>query len=130
MRKRVGQWKISRRALARNYRLVFNNYSKSWNGYVANLIETGKFEDIVIGAAYDLTEAQLVALEKYEGVSAKEIRIELEDGNEISHAKTFVWNSNEQEHKPPRAYLKLIEEGLRQHGYEQNLIEKTLARFG
>jgi len=130
MRKRIGQWQLSKRALARNYRLVFNNYSKKqWNGYTANLEETGKFEDTVPGVVYHISVEQMNTLQNIEGTAPVEIRVELEDGNEISHAKTFMWKLQEKEHEPPNNYKREIEEGLLQHGYSEALVKKIFARF-
>ncbi len=130
MRKRVGKWQLSKRALARNYRLVFNHFSKKeWKGYTANLEETGKFEDTVPGVVYALTPDQLNALQSLEGIVPVDIRVELEDGNEISHAKTFIWKTTDSEHEPPKDYRRAMEEGLSQHGYDEAHVRKIFARF-
>jgi len=130
MKKRVGQWQLSKRALARNYRLVFNHLSeKQWKGYVANLEETGNFEDTVPGVVYRISPEQLNTLERIEGTRPLEIRVELEDGNEISHARTFLWKSTEKEKEPPKEYKRVMEEGLVQHGYGEDRARKIFERF-
>jgi cation transport regulator ChaC len=131
MRKLVGQWQLSKRALARNYRLSFNAFSKKRGKiYVPNLLETGKFEDTVSGVVYHITQDQLKALENNEGMATTDIHVELEDGNEISHAKTFIYKTEEREHEPPRDYLRVIREGLVQHGYDEARIRSMMSRFG
>ena len=94
MNSRVGEWHLSKRALARNCRLEFNVHSTKWQGNTANLQQTGRFEDTVYGVVYLLTEEQFLSLARHEGVSPVGISVELEDGNEISHAKTFLWKSS------------------------------------
>jgi gamma-glutamylcyclotransferase (GGCT)/AIG2-like uncharacterized protein YtfP len=129
MRDRVGEWHLSKRALARNYRLVFNHYSKKRQGYTANLLETGKFEEVVYGAVYHITEEQLKKLQAHEGIAPVEVRVELEDGNERSRAKTFAWKTSDSEREPPKPYRKAIEEGLVQHGYDRSHVEAVFGRF-
>jgi hypothetical protein len=130
MKSRIGQWQLSKRALARNYRLVFNVLSKKqWKGYTANLEETGKFEDTVAGAVYHITLEQLAVLQKFEGIPPVDIRVELEDGNDISHAKTFTWKTQEKEHEPPKEYMSIMEQGFLQHGYDEAHATKVFERF-
>src|SRR5579872_2066039 len=111
MKERVGEFKLSRRAIARYYRLTFNQYSKKiWHGYTANIQRTENFDDKAIGVAYHITDAQLAKLQTFEGTPPVEIEIELEDGNIIKHVKTFLWKTNEVNHEPPHAYKRRIEE--------------------
>lgn len=126
MNSRVGEWHLSKRALARNYKLTFNVFSKRWQGYTANLVQTDRFEDTVYGVVYLLTEEQFSSLERHEGVAPVTIRVELEDGNDISHAKTFVWKSSDAGHAPSEAYIRTMEEGLREHGYKKPLLDRIL----
>jgi hypothetical protein len=129
MRDRVGDWKLSKRALVRNYALVFNIHSKKWHGYIANLQATGKFEDVVYGVVYHLTQEQLVKLQTHERVPPMEIRAELEDANEISHAKAFIWETTNPGHEPPIAYRKAIEVGLEDHGYDKSHLGRIFGKF-
>jgi cation transport regulator ChaC len=128
MRERVGEWHLSRRALVRNYRLVFNVYSKKWQGNTANLQATGKFEDVVYGVVYQLAQEQLAKLQASEGVPPTEIRVELEDGNEISHAKAFIWGKTNPEREPPTAYRKAMEAGLTDHGYDKSHVDRVFGK--
>lgn len=129
MKSRIGQWQLSRRALVRNYRLAFNVYSKKRNGYSANLQPSENFEDTVPGVVYRITPEQLLELQKFEGVAPSDVGVELEDGNEISHAKVFIWKTTEKEHEPPKDYRRMIEQGLLQHGYSEAVVKKTFTRF-
>ena len=128
MRNRVGEWHLSRRALVRNYKLVFNVNSKRWKGYTANLEETGNVEDVVYGVVYHLTEEQLKKLQDYERVPPTEKRVELEDGNEISHAMTFIWKTPDPGREPSTAYRKTMESGLMDHGYSKSYVDRIFGK--
>lgn len=124
MNARVGEWHLSKRALARNYKLVFNVNSTRWQGNTANLQQTDGIEDIVYGVVYLLTEEQFKTLARHEGVAPVTISVELEDGNEISHAKTFVWSATGPSAPPSELYRRTMEEGLLAHGYKKPLIDR------
>jgi gamma-glutamylcyclotransferase (GGCT)/AIG2-like uncharacterized protein YtfP len=129
LKSRIGQWQLSRRALVRNYRIIVNVYSKRRNGYTANLQSSDNFEDTVPGVVYRIDLKQLNELEKFEGIAATDVSVELEDGNEISHAKVFIWKTAEKEHEPPKDYRRLVEAGLQQHGYPEATVKKVFGRF-
>jgi hypothetical protein len=96
MKERVGEFKLSRRAVLRNYKLA---------------------------------DIQLAKLQTFEGVPPLEISVELEDESEIKNVKTFLWNTTEQEHKPPEVYRRIIEQGLTEHGYENATVRKNFDKF-
>ena len=130
LRKRIGEWRLSKRAALRNYKLVFNHFSKTvWNGYTANIQPSEKFDDVVHGVVYLINQEQLQALQKVEGVAPIEVGVELEDGNEIHHVRTFLWQLMDKEGEPPKAYRELIEEGLIQHGYDRTRVNQIFSRF-
>jgi len=129
MKSRIGEWQLAKRALVRNYKIVFNVFSKQRGSYSANLQETSNFEDTVSGVVYHITQDQLLKLQKSEGVAPMDIRVELEDGNEISHAKVFIWKTTEKEHEPHKDYRRIIEQGFLQHGYPDSSAKKIFERF-
>jgi len=132
IRKRIGEWRLSKRAVARNYKLVFNHFSKSWQGYAANLQRSDNFEDMVHGVVYHISDEQLSTLLRIEGegATAIDIHVELEDGNEITHAKAIVWNSAEKEHEPSKTYKKMMEEGFSQHGFTESYGKSIFSKPG
>lgn len=130
MSRQVGEWHLSKRALARNYRLAFDVFSSRWQGCVANLKQTDRFEDTVHGVVYLLTEEQFLRLQKHQGISPVDLKVELEDGNEISHAKTFVRAATAPERPPPEPYRRAMEDGLLEHGYKKPLVDRILAGAG
>ena len=46
MMARVGEWTASKRAVVKEYKLVFNVESKRWGGLAANLVKTGNTADL------------------------------------------------------------------------------------
>ena len=132
VRNRVGDFKLSKRAIARNYKLIFNVYSRiNWHGYTANLQYSGNFDDKVLGVVYHISDIQLSKLRTSEGPAPSEISVELEDGNEIKNAKTFIWATKEAEHEPPEAYRRRMEDGLVEHGYQASVVKKIFVdKFG
>lgn len=58
-------------AILRGYKLVFNKYSKIRHHNVGNIVYTGKSHDVVEGAVFYLTPAQLEKLDKDEGLISK-----------------------------------------------------------
>ncbi len=126
----VGEWHLSKRAIARSYKLIFNVRSTRWEGNAANLVPTDGFEDIVYGVVYLLAEDQFLKLGRHEGVAPVDIRVELEDGNDIAHAKTFVWKSASPPGEPSERYRRTMETGLQQHGYKESVVERVFGRRG
>lgn len=124
MSTRVGEWHLSKRALARNYKLAFNVNSTRWQGNAANLQPSDRFDDVVYGVVYLLNEDQLKSLAKKEGVEAVTVAVELEDGNEIPHAKTFIWKTTGAGTAPSELYRRTMEEGLLEHGYKKAIVDK------
>ena len=149
MKKRIGSWQLSKRALTRNYRLVFNRRKNSGTALkgskpqkkadsgeqnvLANLEETGRFEDTVHGVVYRITPDQLAALQKIEAIAPIELKVELEDGNEISHARAFVEKKSSEKTKeegvPSKEYRHQMDEGFLEHGYDESIPKAIFARF-
>jgi cation transport regulator ChaC len=72
MRRVVGGWKEVKPAVLKGYRLVFNVYSVSWRGGVANVVEDSA--GTVYGAAYLIEEEQLSRLDRHLGVPSQWVR--------------------------------------------------------
>ena len=123
MMTRVGEWIVSKRAVAKGYKLVFNFESGRWGGCAANLIRTDNINDSVDGAIYRIPKEKLDVLTQYEGRNPEEIRVEA-DGLPIT-AKAYIFPTSEKPGKPPHAYLQVMLVGLRQHGYPEEAIEKV-----
>lgn len=130
MKERVGKCDISERSYIEGYKLVFNVFSKNWNGWAANIKKTKVSSDIVYGVIYQITDEQLKILtSKYEHKEPIPISVKLENGKEKTDVKAYVWPKEESSHEPPEAYRNKIVQGLSQHGYSTNIIEKVKSRF-
>lgn len=125
MKARVGEWKASRKAHLKNWKLVFTVYSNGWGGGAANIIKTDKPDDVVYGALYLLSRKQLNTLTIYEGKPPQDITVESE-GKEIK-AKAYVFDKNRPPLKPAPLYIETIVCGLKQHSYEGEAIKAVLA---
>jgi len=123
---RVGEWKTSKKALLKGWRLIFNVDSKRWGGGAANITKTNHENDIVYGAIYLLSHQKLEVLTKYEGVCPRDVKVEPE-GEEIE-AETYIFNQDKPCLKPSPAYIQTIIDGLIQHGYGKDVV-KTINKL-
>ncbi|MDW7978931.1 MAG: gamma-glutamylcyclotransferase family protein [Candidatus Caldarchaeum sp.] len=123
MRRRVGGWYDLRPAVLRGFRLVFDVYSSSWKGGVADVVEDEN--GVVYGAAYLLDEQQLEKLDKYEGVPhlyhRRKVSV-LVEGSAVD-AFIYVGSSPRTALKPSPEYLSLMLKGLKKIGYGDDVIK-------
>lgn len=126
MKRRVGKLKDSTRAVLRDHRVVFDTYSQTWRGGVADIVESPG--DAVYGAAYLLTEEQVKELDKYEGVprlySRRRVTVEVDDM--LLDTITYVASNPGKFIKPSQKYLDSVTSGLRQHGYEEEIAKRIV----
>jgi len=127
LKKRVGQWKKDQKATLKGHRLTF---TKGYYGH-----ESGKANikaspsDEVEGAVYLISEVQFRKLDIEEGVKRgvyKRILVEVESNRETLEAQTYVMIKEICSLKPSPEYLYSIIEGLKEHGYGANIIDKVL----
>lgn len=121
---RVGECSVSRRAILKGYKRVFNVRSTQWGGLTANVIKTGDKEDEVPGVLYRITGEKLDVLTRYEGKPPVDVTVETEDGTPVQ-AQCYVFNPSRTPGKPPESYLNLILAGLKQHGYGEEVAEEV-----
>jgi len=129
MKERVGEWISSERVLAEGYKLVFNVKSRRWGGWAANLKKTDSIEDKLYGVMYEITNQQHVTMSGFEGIDPISISVKKENNQEQKNVKAYIWPKEELSHEPPEAYKKAIITGLKQHGYNQEIIEKVQKEF-
>ncbi|WP_340695852.1 gamma-glutamylcyclotransferase family protein [Hydrogenobacter thermophilus] len=122
-----GKFKTLGRAFLRGYRLVFDGYSISWDGSVANLVplEGG----IVWGVLYEVSEECIKKLDECEGVSSgyyKRVKVEVhsEDGKSFM-AYTYLREPLE-EGKPSREYIETLLEGAEAVGLPEEYVNKYI----
>ena len=132
MKDRVGGWISSERVRVEGYKLVFNVWSKEkWHGWAANLKKTDSIEDTSYGVMYEITNQQLVTMAGWEGkdIVPMSISVKKENNRRQNDVKIFIWTKEEPSHEPTDAYKKAIITGLKQHGYEQEIIERVQKEF-
>jgi len=131
MMKRVGEWATSKRAYLEGYKLVFNVKSSRWDGYTANVQKTRNSRDKVYGVIYLLREEKIAVLTSYEGENSGPMYrdVKLEDGSVIHDVAVYRWDKDKPSEKPPKIYQDTILEGLKQHGYTEDIIKKVQREF-
>jgi gamma-glutamylcyclotransferase len=101
-------------AVLPNYKLVFTGWSRKWRGGVASLKPFRG--DKVSGAIYEVTEACLRQLDRYEaGYQRLNVTVFDED-NEPKQAVTYIKSGRLEESSPSKDYLALIRQGYRDWG--------------
>ncbi len=98
-------------AVLPNYKLVFVGWSRQWRGGVAS-IKSFRGER-VRGAIYEVTEACLQRLDRYEsGYNRLKVTVVGEDDEHIE-AVTYVKSGRLEDATPSKEYLAIIQQGLR-----------------
>ncbi|MBU2536066.1 MAG: gamma-glutamylcyclotransferase family protein [Chloroflexota bacterium] len=94
-----------------NYKLVFVGWSRQWRGGVAS-IKSFRGER-VRGAIYEVTEACLQRLDRYEsGYNRLKVTVVGEDDEPIG-AITYAKAGRLEDATPSKEYLAIIQQGLR-----------------
>jgi gamma-glutamylcyclotransferase (GGCT)/AIG2-like uncharacterized protein YtfP len=101
-------------AVLPNYKLVFAGWSRAWHGGTAT-IKSFRGEK-VHGAIYEVTDACLRQLDKYEvGYSRLNITVFDED-NQPHKAVTYIKSGQLEETLPSKEYAAVIKQGYRDWG--------------
>lgn len=124
MKQRAGDPAEERVAQLDNYELNFNKIARGGVG-TANLVPAdGR---MVWGVLYRLTEQQLRALDRFEGVPEHYRRSEVSvvdgQGNKIA-AQVYLARKVRKGLKPDRSYLQRIVQGAEEHNLPQDYIEE------
>jgi len=97
-----------------NYELFFAGWSRGWRGGVAT-IKTFRGRK-VLGAIYEVTEACLRRLDKYEaGYQRFNVTVFDEDGEPVE-AVTYIKTGQIEETPPSKEYLAIMQQGYRDWG--------------
>lgn len=122
MNERIGAWKDTKKATLQGWKLVFNVPSRKWGGAAANIVSTCNPADAVFGAIYCITRKQLdILTDKYEHVSSRTLIVEAEERSE--KAEVYVFKKDNPSLKPSEEYLQTILTGLRDHGYQDDIVK-------
>lgn len=105
------------RATLPNYKLAFTGWSRRWRGGVAS-IKPFRGEK-VIGAIYEISDADLRKLDKHEGYPGEynrlPVRVFNEDGDAVE-ATTYIKARPAEETRPSPEYLTVLQQGYRDWG--------------
>lgn len=104
-------------AILQHYKLIFAGWSRLWRGGTAS-IKPFRGEK-VLGAIYEISELDLVRLDKYEGYPDTYNRLKItvyRDTGEPVEAITYIKLSQSEETKPSPEYLAVIQQGYRDWG--------------
>jgi gamma-glutamylcyclotransferase len=111
--------KFKYQAILPNYRLIFTGWAREWKGGTAS-IKPVRGEKVV-GAIYEISEADLRRLDRYEDYPATYDRINVlvlkDDGSAIK-AITYIKRRQSDETKPSPEYLALIRQGYKDWSIE------------
>ena len=117
MRERCPDSKPLFRATLPNYKLIFSGWSRQWRGGVANI--KAFRDEKVMGAIYEISDADLRKLDKHEGYPAEysrlPVRVFNEDGDAIE-ATTYIRARPVEETRPSPEYLAILQQGYRDWG--------------
>ncbi|MBI2831618.1 MAG: gamma-glutamylcyclotransferase [Chloroflexi bacterium] len=99
-------------ATLHHYKLIFTGWSRQWRGGIASIksFRGGK----VPGAIYELSEAELKRLDKYEGYPDVYTRMKVivnnEDGEPVE-AVTYIRQGQIEETQPSKEYAEVMKQG-------------------
>jgi len=117
MRERCPGAKPLFRARLPHHKLIFTGWSRKWRGGTATVrSSTG---DVVAGALYEVSEADLRVLDRQEGIPGKYDRLKIKvvtEDEDFVEALTHVRVDPADETKPTAEYLAIIQEGYKDWG--------------
>jgi cation transport regulator ChaC len=97
-----------------NYKLIFTGWSRQWRGGTAS-IKPLRGEK-VIGAVYEISEADLKVLDKHEGYPTTYNRLNVtvwSDTGDPVETVTYIKVEQSPETRPSQEYLSAIQQGYR-----------------
>jgi len=100
-----------------NYKLIFTGWLRQWRGGVASIKPSRG--DKVLGAIYEVSDRDLVRLDKHEGYPDVYNRLKVtvyRDTGEPVEAITYIKARQPEETKPSPEYLAVIQQGYRDWG--------------
>lgn len=95
-----------------NFQLVFTGWSREWHSATATIKRAGR--EKVLGGVYEISESDLVKLDREQGYPAISDRIKVmvfRDTGETIEAFTHMLKHQEKAEKPTNDYLKVIQRG-------------------
>jgi gamma-glutamylcyclotransferase len=97
-----------------NFKIVFTGWSREWRGGKASIIASRG--DKVRGAIYDVSEACLRRLDKFEAGYARLNATVFDEDNEPHQVVTYIKSGQIEESAPSKEYGEIIRRGYRDWG--------------
>jgi gamma-glutamylcyclotransferase (GGCT)/AIG2-like uncharacterized protein YtfP len=129
MKKRCRNAKFIGRGYIENYNFVYDGYSFSRKGAVANIIP---YEgDIVFGAIWEINEDDLKNLDKYEGYPNVYNRklIIAKDDNGLEYNVWVYLRESQGIGMPSKEYYDIVIKGAKECNLPEDYINKKLRRY-
>lgn len=128
MKKRCPNSRFIKRAFLERYKFVYDGYSSTRNGAVANVIETGRKDDIVWGGLFEINEDNLSALDCYEGYPKSYDRknTEVKDDDGKCYDAIIYFRTGKSEGKASQEYRNIVIQGAKDCGLPIEYIKNNL----
>jgi gamma-glutamylcyclotransferase len=100
-----------------HYKLVFAGWSRKWRGGYASVRQSQG--EVVAGALYEISEADLRSLDKYEDypMTYDHLKVKVVTGDgDFVEAVTYIRTDRAEESKPSPEYLAIIQQGYQDWG--------------
>jgi gamma-glutamylcyclotransferase (GGCT)/AIG2-like uncharacterized protein YtfP len=129
MKKRCPDSKFIKRAKLVGYKLIYDGYSKNWEGSVANIIPSRG--DLVWGGLYEISMDDRDALDYFEGYPKSYDRKEFEvkDDLDKSYIAYVYFREGKQLGQPSAKYCDVIKIGSKDCGLPQDYMTSILPQL-
>ncbi|MCX7912434.1 MAG: gamma-glutamylcyclotransferase [Dehalococcoidales bacterium] len=101
-------------AVLPNYKLIFTGWSRTYRGGLANI--RASRGDKVRGAIYEVSEACLKRLDRWEAGYSRINVIVFDEDNQPHQAVTYIKTGQQEETLPSKEYAEIIRQGYRDWG--------------
>jgi len=126
MKERCPDARFLKRAYLEGYRFVYDGYSKTRKGAVANIVEAEGKE--VWGGLFEVSEECIKSLDSYEGypISYKRKVLTVKDDKGNTYEAIVYLREPQQKGKPSEEYRKMVLEGAKDCGLPEEYIKQYL----
>ena len=128
MRNRCPSSRFIKRAFLEGYKFVYDGYSKTRKGAVANVIETKGTDDVVWGGLFEINEDNLSALDCYErypdSYDRKEVNVKDDESN--YYIAIVYFRTGEPKSRPSDGYRTIVIQGAKDCNLPEEYIRNNL----
>jgi gamma-glutamylcyclotransferase (GGCT)/AIG2-like uncharacterized protein YtfP len=126
MKDRCPSSKFLKRAFIIRYKFVYDGYSQSRKGTVANIIDSEN--DIVWGGLFEINDDNLAALNCYEGYpkSYNRKEFQVKDDEKNIHIAIAYYRKNKKTGEPSSEYRQIVIQGAQDFNLPEDYIKNNL----